>query len=512
MRIPIHLKIIYWIIPSITLILIINGAVNYYSTKQELQQELAFQLEQTSERLSLALPTALWNFQTELVDKILLSEAKSHYIQSITAYDDSNNVLSAAISLADGRWEIRKQPPQHDSEAQEMKMTYSDGSTQSAVGKAVIQPDLAPMQQRLSSIRINIIIQIIVLDLITTAILYFLIYSLVGNPLKKIAIAMREIAKGNGDLTQRMPIESNDEIGDLCRRFNQFSERVEKVVAAIAKEVQTLNQASDMISGATENFQQGIARQHNDIDMVATAITEMAASAKEIVINAEDAEKQASQADGDANSAKTELERATHSIDRFSEEVDFAASVINNLQSDVDNIVGVLSVIRGIAEQTNLLALNAAIEAARAGEQGRGFAVVADEVRALSIRTHDSTQEIQTMIESLQAGSQKAVDVMNSSKNIGVETVDQAKLADSRLASIATAIQTINQMNAHIAVAVNQQSNVSEDVTKNINNISSVTNDNSDMAEELTRSTHNLLTMANSINALVGQFKFNPDL
>merc|ERR1711916_152255 len=217
----------------------------------------------------------------------------------------------------------------------------------------------------------------------------------------KAAEALRDIAEGEGDLTRRLEVRSNDEVGELCRWFNVFIQRIHDIVADVAEIVRTLDTSSQQLMTTTRDTEKGVVRQQSEIQQVVTAVREMAAVVSQVAESVSQAAENAEQADSESANGRQVVVSTMSQIESLSHDINAASVVIDKLQQETDNIGSVLDVIRGIAEQTNLLALNAAIEAARAGEQGRGFAVVADEVRTLASRTQESTQEINAMIEVL---------------------------------------------------------------------------------------------------------------
>ncbi len=354
------------------------------------------------------------------------------------------------------------------------------------------------------------IITAIVISSVIAAILFALSMGLVNTivkPIHSITRRLNDIASSDGDLTQRLDVASNDEIGDLANGFNSFVEKVHNLVLKTSETAESVHTSATKSQSLSSKITESVGNQRHQTDMVATAMNELSASSQEVSSNASEAANSANAANNSCNSAKEVVAEGISSVQSLVDEVEKASNVINNLQGDVGEIVTVLDVIRGIAEQTNLLALNAAIEAARAGEQGRGFAVVADEVRTLASRTQDSTQEIQGMIERLQKGSEEAVSVMLSSKTVGEQTVEHSTSAGTSLDEIAQAVSAINNMNAQIANAAKEQSQVGESINENLMQMLS----ESDLTSEATADSHNtaceLATQAQGLNKLIHQFK-----
>ncbi|NHZ69797.1 MAG: methyl-accepting chemotaxis protein, partial [Thermotogales bacterium] len=257
----------------------------------------------------------------------------------------------------------------------------------------------------------------------------------------------------------------------------------------------------------TSTTREGVQRQKSEIDQVATAMTEMAATVQEVARNAATAAGAARDANEEAGSGKRVVKETIQAINSLAGEVQSASDVINQLAADSEAIGGVLDVIRGIAEQTNLLALNAAIEAARAGEQGRGFAVVADEVRTLAQRTQTSTQEIQSMIEKVQSGARNAVNVMESGREQAAGSVSKAGEAGTSLETINSAVSAINDMNMQIASAAEEQSAVAEEINRNIVNIGIVADETADGSNKIANANEDLVRLGGQLQSIVSMFK-----
>ncbi len=337
--------------------------------------------------------------------------------------------------------------------------------------------------------------------------LYFLIgfhHSMVGT-INELKVTSQKIAKG--DLSVRVQSDAKDELGEVAQAFNYMVEQFANVVNKIMASSTHLSGATEELSTTASQTSDGLAAQQQQTEQVATAITEMTASVLEVARNAEQASTAAHEADSEAIKGKSVVSGTVEAIEAVASEVQKASVVIDSLEKDSEGVGSVLDVIKGIAEQTNLLALNAAIEAARAGEQGRGFAVVAEEVRTLASRTQESTQEIQEMIEGLQANAVSAVKVMNSARERTESSVEQAVQAGASLDSITQAVNTINDMNAQIASAAEQQSAVSEEINSSVVSISELSSQTSVGAEQTSRSSEELARLSQELENMVGQFK-----
>ncbi len=358
----------------------------------------------------------------------------------------------------------------------------------------------------LYSFRNTAILSTLLVAIISSLVLWVVLKQ-VTQPLTQLRNALFNIAQGEGDLTQRLTIASQDELGQVATAFNAFVGNIHALIEDFKGSAENLATMVRSMAGVSEKSRLDCQKQQTETDMVAAAVSEMSSAAQEIATHAQSAADAAQDADREGTQAGRVVADAIQSIQRLAQEIQSATSVIGELETDVTNISSMVDVIRGIAEQTNLLALNAAIEAARAGEQGRGFAVVADEVRTLASKTQDSTEEINRLIERLQSGSKQAVDVMASSREAGESTVAKANEAGQSLQSIASAVSTISAMNLQIATASEEQTAVTEDIARNVTAIADATASVTHSATEIDENSQRLAEIADSIREKVDRFK-----
>lgn len=305
----------------------------------------------------------------------------------------------------------------------------------------------------------------------------------IAQPLRMMVGMLDDIAKDNGDLTVRLKVDRNDELGQIAQGFNTFLGKLQSMITQVVTSVQQVSDSSEHTADIAIRTNQGVAR------------------------NATHAAEAANHADQAANQGKQTVQHTAEAIAALAQEIGRAVTVVQNLAKDSENINAILVAIRGIAEQTNLLALNAAIEAARAGEQGRGFAVVADEVRNLAQKTQKATEEIQNMIQQLQQGTRDVVKVMEDSQNKTQVSVQQASQAAVALDAITQAVSVINDMNTQIASAAEEQSAVAEDINRNVTNIGQVANEVAGGADEASQASAELTKLAEQQRRLINQFK-----
>lgn len=377
------------------------------------------------------------------------------------------------------------------------------GATQWYIG-VDIDRDLA--YASLASFRNMAVLSTIIAAVATVLILSLLLKTLT-RPLQRLRLALFDIAQGEGDLTRRLPVESQDELGQLAVAFNAFVDHIHALIEDFKGSSENLAGMVGSMSTLAEKSSAESERQRHETDLVAAAISQMSSAAHEIARHAQEAADAARDADQEGQAGTRTVKQATESITRLAGEIEAAAQVISDLEGDVTRISAMVGVIRGIAEQTNLLALNAAIEAARAGEQGRGFAVVADEVRSLASKTQDSTEDINRLIERLQSGSRRAVEAMTDSRRAGEDTVARAEEAARSLDAIAQAVSRISDMNLQIATASEQQTAVTEEITRSMTNIADATASTAQGARETSEHGQRLAEIGHSIRDKVNRFR-----
>ncbi len=327
------------------------------------------------------------------------------------------------------------------------------------------------------------------------------------RPLNNLNKSVSQLAQGSGDLTQRIEIERMDEIGELAESMNRFLSQLQAMIKDAVAHSHTLSEYADTSSKQTMLASQKVAEQQNDVNQIATAIHEMSATSGEVASHAEMTAAAAQASTNACDEGQHVIGQNRDAITMLANQVQEAATVIHELESNAQGINQILSTIQGIAEQTNLLALNAAIEAARAGEQGRGFAVVADEVRVLSKRTHDSTEEIRSMIDTLQKNTHQAVNSMQTSTELADKSVGYAEEANQSLCKITDAITEISDMATHIASAAEEQRAVSEDISRNTQAIKDVSDHLANQTQEVSQSAQKISDSAGAMRQDMSRFK-----
>ncbi|MFV1981995.1 MAG: methyl-accepting chemotaxis protein [Thiohalomonadales bacterium] len=348
----------------------------------------------------------------------------------------------------------------------------------------------------------------LITGVIVIALLIFTAITISHNINKRIYYIVDAFKRmSEGDLTTHIENLAHDEIGQLTNYYNNSANNLRDLINELVIGIVHLDTISHSLLAVMNQTNEGVNKQHRETDQLATAITEMATTISEVARNTNDASDATQVAEGEVNESLKVMTATGQSIQLLAGDVDSAAQAMQSLEEDSQNIGTVLDVIKAIAEQTNLLALNAAIEAARAGEQGRGFAVVADEVRNLASRTQESTLEIQKTIEKLQHAAKSSVEIMDKGRNQVQHSVEQATSAGELLANINAAVNTISGMNTQIATATEEQATVADEINRNITSIKSLADQTANYALESTNNASEMTALSENLTKLVSRFK-----
>ena len=356
----------------------------------------------------------------------------------------------------------------------------------------------------------NTSMQLVLMNMIVAILLIILgLWVALGfaRPIIRASSMLSDIASGDADLTQQMQVDTKDEVGKLARSFNTFVNQLHSLIIAIASNSRDVTHIAKNLTESSLSTQHNTEEQQQSVDMIATAMHEMGATVHEIARNANETANAAKQSATDTANSERIVQSSIEGINSLFGKMQNASSVIQTLAQDVGDISSVLEVIRGISEQTNLLALNAAIEAARAGEQGRGFAVVADEVRTLAQRTQESTEEINSMIHKLQSGAEDAVSAMDEGIETARSSVEEADKAGESLQNITNAIAIITDLSIQVATATEEQSSVVEELNSHILNIKNMSDNTANESKNVNIQCQHLNESAAILNTMIGNFK-----
>jgi len=488
-----------FILAALVIALVLAAAFGCYDFLIQSSQLISRQtadLQQAGQRFQINLPNAIWNFEEEAIAANLESEQQSTSISQIQLFDISGELSIQTTDINE-----------NTNNAITFKLSVTEGEEVTQVGVVKIFSDDSIIKKQLDELLVASIIKGSLLMAILVAALYLLVEMLVIKPINLIVERLEDIASGDGDLTQRITCNSKDEMEKLAEAFNRFVEKIQGLVVGIQDSVTQSSAVSVNLKEASNSGSKLIESQQHETDRIASAISIFVETLKEIANNVQMAECAAKNASSETNAVSTVIQDSIDSIDGLSNELTESASAVNLLGNDVKDISSVLDVIGDIAEQTNLLALNAAIEAARAGEQGRGFAVVADEVRALANRTHTSTLEIKRTIEKLQRGTENVISVIGSSQAMSLDAVTKAKSSGELIKKILNSTSEISRMTKQISVAVNEQSNVSVELDQNINSVVNTGRESLSQLKQIAYDAELMMASSTKLDAQTSQFK-----
>ena len=485
------------------------------SSKQEMLNALKLKADFIGRFLAKTAPDLIISFDFDVLDSYQKEAAKDEEVAYAVYLKPDDTPFIDFKKPADMSQIVEHfYPINYDGETLgklKIGMSTEKVNKQIALSEARIQKALqelnregeAVLQHYYAIISFNIIGVMIVISLV----LIFMTQHFIIGPINETTSLIKDISAGHGDLTARLPVTSEDDIGQLRLAVNDFVEQLQGMIGKIVNEVSIMNQSVSVMQQTSTTLTQESDSQQKQTDEIANAIKNMADTVQRVVASTEETVSAADKGKQQADIGQKIVIENTQSIRTLSSEVESASTVITKLESDSEKIGMILDVINGIAEQTNLLALNAAIEAARAGEQGRGFAVVADEVRTLASRTHESTLEIRETIEHVQKGTHDVVEVMQGGKSAAEKSVAQAEQASLALNSITEVVSDITSKTNGIAQLAKGQSQAAEEINSTITTISSISQRVAQESRNSAEASQQLTQLAERLNKITGQFK-----
>ena len=475
------------------LMVLLFGATFLFE-KQKLEQAFAEYEKDTLASLAVTMAQPVFTYDFEQIEAILSVTLEQEQIAALKVFDHRGKPM-ASVGSNTGE----------DEGLEQKSISFSDNGK--PTGKMDVTFTRAPIEARLSSLLLGLLAQGALILLLTMVVIVIILKKLVITPLAHVVSAMEDVASGDGDLTRRLPVESQDEIGRLASAFNAFIEQIHATVTKVQETAAQLIEGAGTLGSLSGANNLRVQEQRQETEAAVTAVSQLSASAAEVAGNAVRTSEAAAEADAQVDESQRRFDLSLGLTRQLVDELSRCAVSVQQLQQETQKIDEVVVVINSIAEQTNLLALNAAIEAARAGEQGRGFAVVADEVRTLASRTQQATGEIQKMIQQVQTRVNDTVTVMGASQQLSDKSLSQAEEIKSMLASVTRLVSNINAMNTEVAHAASEQTSVTENISRSLNDLAGISGSASADSASLAQSGERLFQQGERLRALVNSFR-----
>ena len=490
----------------VTLVLIGSGVLNYYSAKSDLDQRLQEQANGLSTRLKLSVPALLWSFDENQIDKTLEAEMIDADILGILV-KTKDGVASGRLRNAEGRIQPAAKDSKLSGPAQTAALEFIDNGSAKPVGSIEFAVSTERRDAALSSLIVKLVVQILVLNVLLILTLTISLRTLVFRPLSQISGALQQIASGEADLTKRLEVGERNEIGEVAHWFNTFVDQLQKIVRHVVESTSGLAQAEKAMSQGIEQSAQRATEQSEIITSMAAAMEEMTVGISHVSDQSAEVHAVSESSGGLARGGSTAVKELINEMRHIADSVNLSSETIEALGKESEKISSVVKVIKDIADQTNLLALNAAIEAARAGEQGRGFAVVADEVRKLAERTTKSTGEISGIIGIVQSGIHEAVNRMHSGVSAVANGRTRADEAGSTIEKLNDSSGKVIASVSDISMAIAEQSSASTEIARRVEAIAQLAEESNVAMNRTAESARTVKTLVGTMQSVVGGFK-----
>lgn len=491
----------------VTVTLLVFGIYDYHHTEQQLQQSLQREITGIETRLSVSLPKPLWDFSNDIAKKFAAAEMGSANLHALLVYDGNDALVFGLQSQAEASASAINKPPSGDYQNKTLELRLEDGNQQHDVGRVELYFDDALIREQLRNNVWATLVRIVVLVTVLLIGIGLITQKLVSKPLHDMLAHIKDVAEGAGDLTRRVRFDSNDELGVLANTVNVFIADIHHIITQLKGLTGQLDDSASLAGRAFENLRTPLRQQEQELTSLVAALNELTSTSSHVAESAASASHKVQETNREAAQGLDGVNASSQASKQLLSELERAAQVIGELQLHTQSIGAILDVIRNIAEQTNLLALNAAIEAARAGEQGRGFAVVADEVRVLAKRTQDSTGEIQQMIEKLQQQAKSAVAATNSGAEQAKKAAQTSQTTGESFHAINRSISVITDMNVQIATATEQQNATMRDIDRNVVNIHSAHEKTLTASDITAESERQLREVISTLSQLISRFR-----